>query len=225
MASGVTTYQATEGAAPLLLTSVESIDLATGQVATEPDLPEARSGFGLVRSGNNILLIAGTAGRQGNPVYTNTILQLDLATRKWTRAGAAPSIGAASFVRVGAGHYIAAGGYDGKQARDEVYAFSEAQRTWKELPALCQPASSSAAAHLGEYLFFFGSYDDPEDIVIYNLVTKNSESFRLGYTPARSAAAIATDRFIYVVGGKVSKEARPNNHIQIFELVAKPRER
>lgn len=204
---------------------MESIDLATGQVAKELDLPEARSGFGLVRSGHNILLIAGTAGRRGNPVYTNTILQLDLVTRKWTRAGAAPSIGAASFVRVGEGHYIAAGGYDGRQAQDRIYAFSEAQRTWKELPALCQPVSSSAAAHLGGYLFFFGSYDEPEDIVIYNLVTKNSESFRLGYTPARSAAATATDRFIYVVGGKVSKEAQPNNQIQIFELVARPRER
>lgn len=224
-APAVTSYQTTEGATPLLLTSVESIDLVTGQVSAEPDLPEGRSGFGLVRSGESVLLIAGTAGTRGNPVFTNRILQLDLATRKWSRAGAAPSLGAASFVRVGPGHYIAAGGYDGRQSLDGVYAYSESQRTWKELPSLCQPVSSSAAAHLGDYLFFFGSYEAPEDIVIYNLVTKKSEAFRLGYTPARSAAAIATERFIYIVGGKVSKDAEPNREIQIFELVAKPQAR
>lgn len=218
-------YQWTEGAAPVLQTSVESIDLATGALADETPLPEGRSGFGLVTSAKSARVIAGTGGTRGNPQVTSAILEYDFATRAWSRAGRAPVIGAASLVRVGQGHIIAAGGYDGQQASDSIFAFTEATRSWKELPRLCQPVSSSAAAHLGNYLFFFGSYDSPDEIIIYNLLTKTSEALRLGYTPARSAAAIATERRIYVVGGKETKDARPNNQIQIFELVEKPQSR
>lgn len=224
-APAVRDYRTTQGVSPLYLTSVESIDLATGEAAREPDLPEGRAGFGLVRSGESMLLVAGMRGTRGAPTFTNSILRYDPATRTWEGVGPGPVIGAASVVRVPPGHYIAAGGYDGRKVYDEVYAFSEAQGTWKRLPRLSRPMSSSAVAHLGEYLFFFGSYTAPEDIVIYDLVTKTSEAIRLGYSPARSAAAIASERFIYIVGGKASKDTAPNNYIQIFEHLAKPRRR
>lgn len=221
-AGDIDSYFSSEGTQPVLLDSVESFDLATGEVAIETPLPEGRAHFGLIARPHGMLILAGSSGDRQHSSFTNTILAFDFSTRQWNRAGTSPSVGDAVFVRVDPFHYISAGGYDGVRVSDRIFAFDERARAWTELPKLCQPISASTAVFLGKYIFFFGSYVNPEDVVIYNLATKKSEAFSLGYSPARSAAALAIDRYVYIVGGKQTKASDPNNCVQIFELIDKP---
>ena len=80
------------------------------------------------------------------------------------------------------------------------------------------PVSAHAAVALGQYLFLFGNYPQPEEIVIYDLKTRKSEAFTLGYTPSRHTAAVALGDRIYVIGGREVRGALPLDKIQVFAL-------
>jgi len=68
------------------------------------------------------------------------------------------------------------------------------------------------------HLFLFGDYDSPERLLAYNLKTRQSETFTLGYTAARHTAAVVADGQIYVIGGRVDRATDPIRAIQVFAL-------
>lgn len=129
-----------------------------------------------------------------------------------------PRPGAVDVVRVDEGHFLVVGGYDGVMTSRHVFAFREALNDWIELPSLCTERSATAGVLAGKYLCLFGDYENPDEILVYDMVTKSSETFRLGYVKSRHAAALTVGGRIFVVGGKAEKADEPHALIQEFAL-------
>jgi hypothetical protein len=110
------------------------------------------------------------------------------------------------------------GGYDGSLALDKVEAYNPRENKWIILPPLCRDSSAHATVFFGRYLFLFGNYAAPEELIAYDLSTKTSQAFTLQYTPARHTAAVALGDKIYVIGGKPYKYSVPLDSIQVFKL-------
>jgi hypothetical protein len=110
---------------------------------------------------------------------------------------------------------VAAGGYNGIPL-DEVEVFSPRAEAWFRLPPLCHAVSAYSSVVMGHYLFLFGNYSNPSELVAYNLFTKKSEAFSLRYKAARHTAAVIVQGRIYVIGGRVTATSRPVNYIQVF---------
>ncbi len=111
---------------------------------------------------------------------------------------------------------IVPGGYDGSVASNEVQVYNPAQGSWGFMPSLCKRSSAHSVVLFGSFLFLFGNYSNPEELIAYNLATKTSETFTLQYTPARHAAAVALNGRIYVAGGKERIDSIPLDSIQVF---------
>lgn len=197
--------------------SVEIVDLATGTVSLGPPMPDARNQFGCIYAGGKIYVLGGVRDDRGRPIITHTTLVLDLATNQWRSGPPMPRIRSGTAALVDGGFIVAPGGYNGIRAIGEVDVFNPRNQTWSTIPALCSEMSAHSTVFLGQHLFLFGAYDSPELLLAYNLKTKKSETFTLGYTAARHTAVVVCAGLIYVIGGRENKESDPLDLIQVFE--------
>jgi hypothetical protein len=199
-------------------TSVEIIELETGAVLPGPAMPVAKTQFACVQNGKKIFVIGGHAYTNGRRGFTNSVEILDLDSGQWTRGAPSPTARASCAIPIAGGLIIYAGGYTGRSALADVDLFNPSTQTWRSLPPLCRTISAHAGVFLGHHLFLFGDYASPHEIVAYDLKTRQSEIFRLGYAEARHAAAVAHGGRIYVVGGRPDVDAEPLDLIQVFGI-------
>lgn len=201
--------------------SVEIFDPATGRIARGPEMIEPRHSFVCVESGGQIFAIGGQHVLRNKIRFTNTTEILDVAKNQWRQGVPMPTVRATDGAVVEGGFIVVPGGYNGLFATDAVDVFDLRAGTWRTIGPLCHSTSAHSVAFLGKYLFLFGDYDSPERLMAYNLKTRESERFTLGYTPARHSVAVTAADRIYVIGGRVSRETESIKAIQVFEL-AKP---
>lgn len=217
---GGTTPGLRPGGSSDLEASLEIVDLATGGVTRGPDLPQPRRSFGCVALGGKIYVIGGQREHRGRVAATNTVVVFDVPTQKWSEGPPMHTPRDAAAVAVDGGFIIVPGGYDlAKGALNVVEVLDPRENAWRELPPLVRRMSAHSLAFLGRHLFLFGDYETPGEILAYDLRSRKSEVFTLGYRAARHAAALAHRGRIYVIGGRETKEAAPLDIIQIFEPV------
>ncbi len=197
--------------------SVEIINLATRAVTPGPRMPVPRTQFACVPFQGRIYLMGGkTQDRYSRSAITNSVAVLEVATGRWTEAAPMPTPRQPAVAVVDGGFLIAAGGYNGTRAVDVVEVYDPRRDAWGRLPPLVAPRSAHSIVFAGESLFLFGDYGSPQELLAYNLRSKRSEVFELGYTPARHTAAVRLGDRIYVIGGKQSRNAQPTDLIQVF---------
>lgn len=197
--------------------SVEIIDLATRKVTAGPRLRAARTQFACVQHDGKVYVMGGkTEGRTMRQVITSTVEVLDVGKGKWSAASPMPTPRLPAAVLVDGGFVVAAGGYNGARELDIVEVYDPRRDAWSNLPPLGATRSAHSMVFLGEYLFLFGDYGTPEELLAYNLRTKQSEVFQLGYTPQRHTAAVRHEDKIYVIGGRQNTHSRPSDLIQVF---------
>jgi hypothetical protein len=197
--------------------SVEIVDLATRTVTAGPRMPAARTQFACVHFQGRIYLIGGkTQDRSSRQAITNSIAVLEVATGKWSLAAPMPTPRQPAAAVVDGGFLIVAGGFNGTRALDVVEVYDPRRDAWGTLPPLVTLRSAHSIVFSGDSLFLFGDYASPQELLAYNLRSKQSEVFELGYTPARHTAAVKHSDRIYVIGGKQSRNAQPTDLIQVF---------
>jgi len=200
--------------------SVEVIDLATRAVSRAPNMPEARADFACALRAGKIYVIGGARPykRTLSSSHTNAVQVLDVAANQWSKGVPMPTPRDTVGVLVDGGFIITAGGYDGIKQRAEVEAFNPADGIWRTLPPLAKPVSAESLVFLDHYLFLFGDYAAPGELMTYDLATKRSAAFPLQVKPARHAAAVTLDGKIYLIGGLAAHGTDPVNYIQVYTL-------
>lgn len=205
-----------------LTTSVEIIDIPTKRVMAGPNLPEARMQFGCVVLDGKIYVIGGSRTRAGANTNTNTVFVLDLATGQWTQGDPMPTPRLCDAVTVEGGFIVVPGGYTGSHKVDVVEVYNPRERTWLTIEPLAKPRSTHSLVFVGQRLFMFGDYDYPDELMVYDLRTRRSEMFSLGYKAARHTAATSHGERIFVVGGKEERSSPALHYIQIFRAKKLP---
>jgi len=220
--------------------SVEVVDLATRRVFSGPTMPKAREEFGCALLGDDLYVLGGGSTFRPDPEVTRLVDIYSFASRNWRKGEplslprlaaaavlnlplviAANDLVASDGTRPGVGFangpwIVVPGGFNGN-ALDLVQVFNPGLRAWFSLPPLLHPVSASAPVILGHYLFLFGNYTAPYEVVAYNFITRKSESYTLRYKPARSAAVVVVQGKIYVIGGKQNPDGSSSDSIQVFE--------
>ena len=196
--------------------SVEIVDLATGKVSRGPTMLEPREQFACVETDGQIYVIGGGRIYRDKFSFTNTTEILDVAKNQWRQGVPMPKPRSTDGAIVDGGFIVVAGGYDGFISSDAVYSFELRTGTWRTNTPLCRSTSAHSVAFLGNYLYLFGDYDAPERLLAYNLKTKESETFRLRYTPARFATVVVADGRIFVIGGTAGRNLPMLRTIQVF---------
>ncbi|HET7537631.1 MAG TPA: hypothetical protein VFJ90_14320 [Candidatus Didemnitutus sp.] len=196
--------------------SVEILDLASRQISWGPKLPDARDQFACAVVDQQLFVLGGRHRHGNGSSISNTTLVLNLASGQWIAGIPMPTARVTDAVVVTGPFIVVPGGYDGQNARTEVEAFNPSTQTWATVPPLCRATSAQTSAFLGHYLFLFGDYEHPNEILAYDLATKRSETFTLQYHRARHGAAAVHDGKIYVFGGRERKEVEPIDTIQVF---------
>jgi Kelch motif protein len=201
-----------------LESTTEIIDTVSGHVSRGPAMPEARLRFGCVALGQKIYMIGGAKRRADAVVFTNTVKVFDVATKHWSDGVPMPTPRDAVATVVNGGFIISPGGSNGQFETSDVAVFNPRNQTWSLLPQLVRPRSATALVFLGHYLFFFGDEEVPDEILAYDLATKTSEIFRLGYKPAQGAAAAIQGEKIYVFGGMENDRDYAHDYVQVYAL-------
>jgi len=87
---------------------------------------------------------------------------------------------------------------------------------------LVRPRSAQSLAFIGRHLFMFGDYDNPDELMVYDLLNRSSEIFTLGYKAARhTAVAVHGDR-LFVVGGKEERSSPALDYVQVYRAISLP---
>lgn len=201
--------------------TMEVLDLATRRVSDGKPMPDARNQFACVTLGDDLYVIGGRREYFGRPSYTNTVVIYSFRTGRWRNGIPMPTPRASAGALVDGPFVVVPGGYDGMKTLDAVEAFDPRGQRWIILPRMCRTSSAHSVAFLGHSLFLFGNYVAPDELIALDLRTKQSESFTLQYKPARHTAVVVVGERIYVLGGKVSKDAKAVDYIQVFALPAK----
>jgi hypothetical protein len=196
--------------------SVEIVDLATGKVSRGPTMLEPREQFACVETDGQIYVLGGGRIYRGKFSFTNTTEILDVAKNQWRQGVPMPRPRSTDGAIVDGGFIVVAGGYDGFISSDAVYSFELRTGTWRTNTPLCRSTSAHSVAFLGNYLYLFGDYTAPELLLAYNLKTKESETFTLGYSAARHTAAVVADGRIFIIGGTAGKNLPMLRTIQVF---------
>jgi len=200
--------------------TVEAINLKTGMHTLLPPMPEPRANFACVALGKKLYVIGGSERlKNGSLAVTNTTWIFDASTDRWTEGTPMPTPREADATLVTGPFIVIAGGFDGRLTRDEVQAFNPLTNTWSSLPSLIRPQSAHTSAFLNHFLLLFGDYSNPEEILSYDLITKKSEVFTLGFEPTRHAASAVVGEQIYIFGGKNAADTTPLDLIQVYTSV------
>ena len=215
---GDTSENGSSGRIQKFQATIEILDLTTGKVEIGGEMPDPRAEFGCVAMGTDIYIIGGKHLVKGRLAFTSRTNIWDSVTRKWRDGVALPATIVCDAAMVDGSFIVVAGGYTGSKKLDAVYAFNVRTNAWNAVRPLCRPTSAQSTVFLDKYLFLFGDYDSPEEILAYNLQSKSSALFTVQYIPARHASAISCDGKIYVFGGKRLRTSAPLDNIQQFEL-------
>jgi hypothetical protein len=181
-------------------------------------MPDARVQFACVILGGKIYVLGGKRPGPRMPVHTNDVRVFDLKSGKWSKSEAMPGAFDTTATIVDPGLIVVAGGYDGDRPRPEVTVYNPGDKLWRTLPPLHRGVSAHSLVFLGHYLFLFGDYLSPGELVAYDLIAKKSESFTLDYKKARHTAAVVHEGKVYVVGGRVVTDAESVDYIQVYAL-------
>ncbi len=200
--------------------SVEVVDLATRTVTRATDMPDPRCAFACVLRDGKIYVIGGQHPYRHtlSTARTNSTLILDLASGQWSRGVPMPTPRESDGVLVDGGFIVVPGGYDGLKQHAEMEVFNPTDGIWRTLPPLCKPVSAQSLVFLDHYLFLFGDYNSPGELITYNLVDRQSEVFTLQYKPARHTGAVTLDGKIYVIGGTSLGGGNALDYIQVYAL-------
>jgi hypothetical protein len=221
--------------------AVEIVDLTTGKSTLGPSLPECRTQFACVLTGKEIVVMGGRTTKLGSlgigsslvprkrgedlvaAEMSATVRILDLEKQQWAAGAPVPGVPrTGEGVLVAGGTVVVTGGYDGKNARRDVAAYDTRSNAWREIAPRVRATSAHASVFLGQYVFLFGDYQNPGELMAYDLKTRQSEVFTLGYTKARHTAAIVgEDGRIYIIGGRADLDSSPLSLIQVFEPTKK----
>ncbi|HEY4247802.1 MAG TPA: kelch repeat-containing protein [Lacunisphaera sp.] len=207
--------------------SMEVVDLATKHVSRGPAMPEGRTQFGCVVLEDELLVIGGKRIHHLGLSATNTTLCYSFTNGKWQKGiPPMPHPRMAQAVVVDGPFIVVPGGYDGAMAVNQMEAFDVRDPKWISLPPLCRACSAYSLAFLGHYLFLFGDYEAPAELIAYDLKTKTSQTFTLQYIAARNTAAVVLAGKIYIFGGKPDKDSAGTiDDIQVFVPPLHPNER
>lgn len=201
-------------------TSIEVLDMTTGALSVEGKMPDPRSEFGCVYLDGSIYVIGGKhlARHARLETATNRVDMFNPATGAWRPGANLPVTTTADACLVDGTGIIVAGGFNGSSPQDKVFAFDPKTSGWSSLPSLARPRSAHATVSLGKYLFLFGDYNGPGEILAYNLKDKRSAIYTLRYEASRHAAAVANAKKIFVIGGIPYLGAEALDKIQVFQL-------
>lgn len=199
-----------------LESSVEVFHPDSGKVTAGRTMPQARAQFGCVVWNSEIYVIGGRSVYGDRPAHSNRVEIYNVASGQWREGVPMPAPMTTASVVVDGGFLVVAGGYDSTRTHAEVYIFNPRTDGWSSIPPLCQESSAHSLVFFRHYLLLFGSYDHPDELLAYDLKTKNSEVFTLQYTPARHTAAVVHSNRIYVCGGKPFKAANALDIVQVF---------
>lgn len=206
--------------------TIEVLNIDTGAITILGDMPNARIDFGMGAVGENIYVIGGkrvfrrNMTRPNLETVTNRVEIFNTTTGKWSAGVNRPNTSTADAVVLGESRIVCTGGFTGSGKLDTVLVFDVATQAWSNLSALERPTSAHSTVFLDKYLFLFGDYDRPDEILVYNLRDYSSAIFTLRYTAARHAAAVANATRIFVIGGKRSINAESLDTIQVFQLTS-----
>jgi hypothetical protein len=197
---------------------VEIIDLKTRRVMHGPRLPRAAASFGCVVAGEQIATVGGKVAPNGGATSMSDRLSVyDPDRNAWMLAPPMPTARETAAVLTGP-YLIVAGGFTGVVATKKVEVHDLRSGKWRTAAPLGRVTSAHSMVSLGSTLFLFGDYSRPEELLVYDLEKETSETFTLGYTPARHTAAVTIDRRIYVIGGRMERQSEPLDLIQVFAL-------
>lgn len=202
------------------LSSVEIIDLATGANAVGPALPRPRTNFACAAVGAHIFVIGGRTLSAAGPVVSNRVFVLDTATGTWTEGAPIPHVRSDAAATVVSGDFVlVSGGYRRPFALDAVDVLNPRTGQWSEIAPLTRPCSAHSLVFLDHHLFLFGDYENPGELIAYDLNTRASEAFTLSYKPSRHTAAVVANDQIFVIGGRTDRRLPPTDLIQVFAPV------
>ncbi|MCW5547546.1 MAG: hypothetical protein KIT44_01130 [Opitutaceae bacterium] len=197
--------------------SVEVIDLKTGKVRAGPRMPLSRREFGCVVLDGKLYVIGGQYERNGALYTTNRVAVLDLQSEKWVDGPPMPTPRSSSAVLVAGNFIIVPGGFGRGQKQAVVEVLNPEVGKWSQLPSLSEPRSAHTSVFIGNHIVMFGDYDHPDQIMAYDLRSKESAIYWLSYKTARHAAAVAAGHRVYAVGGIEEKGGAALDTIQVFE--------
>lgn len=198
--------------------TIEVLDLTSGKVEKGGVMPDPRAEFGCVALGDDIYILGGKHLKDRVLAYTNRTIIWNSVSHQFREGVALPVPVVVDATVVEGPFIVVAGGYSGSKKMDTVLAFNPFTRAWNSVAPLCRPTSAQSTVFLDKFLFLFGDYDSPEEILAYNLQSKTSALFTLRYLAARHASAVCCDGKIFVVGGKQYRSSEPLDNIQQFEL-------
>ncbi|ACB73858.1 Kelch repeat-containing protein [Opitutus terrae] len=202
------------------LSSVEIIDLATGATAAGPALPKPRTNFACAAVGRHIFVIGGRTLSAAGPIVSNRVFILDTASATWTEGAPTPHVRSdAAAAVVSGGFILVSGGYRRPFALDAVDVLNPRTGHWTEIAPLTRPTSAHSLVFFGHQLFLFGDYDNPGELIAYDLNRKTSETFTLQYKASRHTAAVVANDQIFVIGGRTNRYQPPTDLIQVFAPV------
>ncbi len=212
-----------QGAPPAVAyeTSMEIIDLTTGQGHFGPPLTIGKALFGCVTLDNKIYVIGGQHKR-GDSVYsTNTTEVFDPVADRWSPGVNMPTARRCTAVVVD-DFVMVLGGREGNRRVATVEVMNPREKVWRRLPDLTERRSPSAVVWLGHRLFLFGDQDTGRRQLTYDLRSKQLEPYPMPFPDGDFATAVAHQGRIYVVGGANLFAKTVNAAIQVFDAIPDP---
>ncbi len=210
--------------------TLEIYDIASGKISFGAPMPWPHAYFAAAALGGKIYAIGGAIGARNSDVrQTNRTDVYDIAGNAWSLGSPMPTPRETRAAVVAGDAIIVAGGYSVPNVSSglkTVECFIPAKQQWFALPDLGEPVGSNSAAMLGNHLFLFGNYDPADEILAYDLTTRQSTVIKHELAPASQSTAVAFNGMIYVIGGNVGAgRARSDRDaidaIQVFALSAK----
>jgi len=196
--------------------AVEIYDPATDQISSGPSMPVPRSGMAAVKLGNLAYFFGGSKLKGVNRAQTNDTDVFDFTTGKWGHGVPMPTPRESQAVVVG-DFILVPGGYRSPRGVANVEMFVPQENVWKALPPLFRRTSAHSLVFFGDKLFLFGDFDDLDSVLSYNLRTRQSQKFNMGFKGGRHTSAVVCGDRIYVVGGNRTTESGAElDLIQVF---------
>lgn len=197
---------------------VEVYDPATNQVTQAAIWENPRSSAAAAKVGDKVWFFGGSVLHDRRRAQVNTTEFYDFATGRWSAGPNMPTPRESEAAQVG-DFILIPGGFRGRRGVTEVEMFVPSDGSWRTLPPLSRRVSAHSLAFLGEHLFLFGDYDQLEQILAYNLHTRESLVFKAGLKGARHSTTVVVGDHIYVIGGNTTTESgTERDYIQVFAL-------
>jgi DNA-binding CsgD family transcriptional regulator/N-acetylneuraminic acid mutarotase len=168
-----------------------------------PELPAARSSFGLAYYDRKLYVIGGEV--DGKP--SDQVVRYDASTRTWVALSAKPTaVSDVQAVVVGNKIYVPGGRLQSGAISDHLDVYDPQRENWATLKPLPQPRSGYALVAVEGKLYLFGGWDGSAyraEVWQYD-PDQNTWTARTPMPTARAfaGAAVTPEGQVYVVGGE-----------------------